>query len=105
MKKNIGQKKFTANWAPYMKRAKGFRLSSELKIKYDDIPISVKSIAQTIGKRNPGGERAGLAIVSYLSIEFIVTKADNPPIPSAIPMLISSCFQLILCTVEIIITS
>lgn len=88
-----------------MKRAKGFRLSSELKIKYDDIPISVKSIAQTIGKRNPGGERAGLAIVSYLSIEFIVTKADNPPIPSAIPMLISSCFQLILCTVEIIITS
>ena len=52
-----------------------------------DMPMRVYSILQTIGKRKPGGARAGLFILSYISMLFIVRSADSPPTARVIRIL------------------
>ena len=44
---------------------KDFIFFSFLNTRYDDIPINIYSIVQTIGKIIPGGVKLGLLIVSY----------------------------------------
>ena len=60
LKKNSDHKAFTTSCIQYTVKAS--LLFFSLDIIYEDIPISMYKIVQTIGNKNPGGAKAGLFI-------------------------------------------
>ena len=61
--KNTGdQIKFKINCAAYIANALALLSEYDMHIRYDDIPINIKRIVQTIGNNIAGGASDGITI-------------------------------------------
>lgn len=68
----------------------------DTKTRYEAIPIRIKRTVHTTGKSQPGGDSAGLLIVSKVSMPPRVISADNPPTSRGIARQIKNCFVFLL---------
>ena len=58
------------------------------------MPINMYRMVHTMGKRNPGGERGGLFIISKVFMPPPEISADKPPTANGITIASINCFVL-----------